>query len=472
MISSGRKIGLARVMLTTAAWLASPAITVLLFLILYNNLVQGWLILAFLLVLNVALVILAGRSPRPAWVVSYARAGSVCAVAILATFLAVEALFPVMLPREYAQVRELAKGVSGDSQQDLQWFTVVFTNGETSAVEPAAAVKGREDGPVAWHRPGEMFQYHGYEPNEKFRYLNLVRWNARGYFDNDYEYRKPGSICRIVIIGDSYVEAVQVPLRSTFHKVLERSLNRHPTAGQEPLRRFEVIALGSAGTGQENHLTALREEAVLYDPDIVAVTLCQNDFCDDDPALRKERTLAMGDVTTEFRSLARHGYWALGFAVRRLNEFQMNRIKISPELLQWSGNEVPRIERAWHRTLETIRAQRDFCASRGIQFVLVYLGSELELKHALDPSGTLGGLRSMHRLDDEFGWDMARSVNRVKRYCEENDIPLISLLEPLASAQRATGKAAFGDHYSIFGHEVAAAALEAGLTGPISKAAK
>jgi hypothetical protein len=459
-----------RMLSASAAWLAPPAMTIALFLVLYNNLNQGWSILALLLLLNVALVIVIRWQSLAGWAGSSVTAGSVCAIAALATVMGVEVLFPVLLPREYAQVRELAKGVKGGSERDLEWFTVVFTNGETSEVQPAVAGRGSEEAPIAWHRSGQVFQYHGYEPNEKFRYLNLVRWNQRGYFDKDYPYAKPAHVFRIVFIGDSFVEAVQVPLRSTFHKVLEDSLNRVSTSDQAPIRGFDVIALGSSGTGQENHLSVLRDEAVLYDPDIVVSTLCQNDFCDDDPALRKERTLAMGDVTTEFRSLARHGYWAMGFAVRRFNEFQMNRIKISPELLQWSAASVPRIEQAWHRTLETIRAQSDFCRSRGIQFALVYLGSELEVKHALDPQGTSAALRRMHRLDDTFGWDMSRSLNRVKSYCEDHGIPMISLPEPLAHAQKQTGKAVFGDHYSIFGHEIAAAALEAGLTPLIAKA--
>jgi hypothetical protein len=280
---------------------------------------------------------------------------------------------------------------------------------------------------------------------------------------------KPSGVCRIVFIGDSFLEAIQVPLRATFHKVLEQSLNRRPGTGETSGPKFEVIALGHSGTGQASHLAVLKHEAVAYDPDIVVVTLCHNDFCDDDQTLARERTLAMGDVTTEFRSLVRHGYFALGFAVRRFNEFQTNRLKISPELLQWSAQKVPRIERAWHQTLEMIRGQRDFCRSRGVEFVLVYLGSELEVKHALDPDGTLLALRRMHPLDDGLTWDMSRSVDRVRRFCEKHDIDMISLLEPLFNAQRATGKAVFGDHYSMFGHEVVASALETGLIHSIAR---
>ncbi len=45
------------------------------------------------------------------------------------------------------------------------------------------------------------------------------------------------------------------------------------------------------------------------------------------------------------------------------------------------------------------------------------------------------------------------------RYCDENDILFISLLEPLIDAQKDTGRQVFGDHYTMFGHEVAAQVL-------------
>jgi hypothetical protein len=44
---------------------------------------------------------------------------------------------------------------------------------------------------------------------------------------------------------------------------------------------------------------------------------------------------------------------------------------------------------------------------------------------------------------------------------------MISLLEPLAVYQRKTGKLVFGDHYTMFGHEVAARVLEAGLRSTV-----
>lgn len=429
----------------------------ILFLVLYNNLAYGTLILVILILLNAA-VLAIPNARRPRVAVSWAKLGSLCTLAVLGAFLAVESLFPAVWPHEYAQVRDLSKVVQRRSKEDLQWFQVVYTNGFDRKVQPAGLRRDQDEVTLSYHKPGAEFEYYGYEPNEKFKYLNIIRWNSRGYFDQEYAFAKPRDVYRMVFIGDSYVESMQVPLNATFHKLLEKNLN-----ARKSTPRFEVIALGTSGTGMESHLKTLTSEAILYQPDAVAIALCGNDFCDDDPDLRRERTLAMGDVTPEFRDLVRHGYAAAAFALRRWNELQMNRIKASPEVLQWSAKDIPRIESGWHHTLETVRAARDFCASHQIRFVLVYVGSEVELKYALDPDRTIAELRKMYTGEPDFLWDMSKSVNRLRDYCAEHNMVLVSLLEPLITAQRQTGKFVFGDHYTLFGHEVAAEALQTAL---------
>jgi hypothetical protein len=382
-----------------------------------------------------------------------------------------EVVFFQFFPGEYARIRDLSKGIKTVSAADMHLFPVVFTNGSDREWRPAVALRDTEREPVRWNTPGSQFEYYGYEPNEKFKYVNIVRWNAHGYFDRDYPYAKPSDVYRIVLVGDSYVESAQVPLARSFHKILERSLNDDAAHRPGVQRRFEVIALGHSGTGHESHYNTLRESAILYHPDAVAATLCTNDFCDDDPALRRERTLAEGDVTPELRGLVRHGFLGLAFALRRYNELLKNQMTISPEFLQWSADSIPRVEAGWNRTLAAVLAERDFCRARGIGYALVYLCSELELKHELDAAGTLSALNRMHGLGNGKSWDLEKSRQRVERFCKEHNIYLIQLLGPLSQGQRETGKLVFGDHFTFFGHEVAAAALKGGLIPVIYGAA-
>jgi lysophospholipase L1-like esterase len=388
-------------------------------------------------------------------------------LAVLCTVLALEMLFPKIMPGDYAGVREMAQGPRDRPKKDLQWFSVVFTNGDQRRYLPAAASPARTERFTAWHVPGKRVEYYGYDPNEKYRYVNIIRWNSHGYFDHDYEYGKRSGVYRILFIGDSYVESTQVPLRRSFHKLLEKSLNESMSATGPSPRRYQIIALGYSGTGQENNYKVLRDEAVLYHPDAVVMTLCTNDFCDDSRGLRVERNLATGQITTRFRDLVRHGYVAGAFILRRFNQLRRDRYSVSPELLQWAARPEPRIESAWDYTLSMVLKSRDFCRSAGIDFVLVYLGSELEVKYALDRKGTTAQLAKIRGPRSAGVWDMARTINRVTSFCREHRITLISLLPSLVHAQKQTGKKVFGDHYTMFGHRVVSKALETGLKSTI-----
>ncbi len=314
---------------------------------------------------------------------------------------------------------------------------------------------------VSWHVPNAWAAYYGFDPNTGTKYANVFKWNSDGYFDHDYARERRKGTNRIVVIGDSYVEAVQVPLSKSFHKLLEWNLN-HVGDGSSD-QRFEVIALGNSGTGQANNLEVLRNQAVKYDPDTVIMTLASNDVCDDDTVLKRDMVLTSGIITPEIRGLAKHNYFSAAFAVRRFQDLRRNQIRMSPELLQWSQADYPRVEEAWNRTLSFVKASSDYCSSRGIRFCLVYLGADLEVRYANDPGGTIARLKAMggpHRYES---WDFTRSVRRVSEYCQDNDIRFVSLLEPLIDAQRETGKNVFGDHYTFFGHAVAAQVIECAL---------
>lgn len=442
-----------------AAFLLFPiVVTGSLFLILYNNIYQGRLILLALMLLNLGFIVIPASRGVMRSALPWARVSSLCLTSGLAALLAVEILFPLILPHEYNKILDLSKSFLRNGESFSAADSVVFDNSDQKMRYSENKSVSEESRFKLWHSPGKAFSYYGYDPNTNTRYINKFHWNSEGYFDHDYSHDRPEGVYRIVVIGDSYVEAAQVPLSRSFHKLVESDLNSGAAAsGIRP--RIEVIALGSSGTGQVEHFKVLRERATLYQPHLVAVALCSNDFCDDDPNLKEELVLSAGGITPSIRRLASHGYFALAFAVRRMEDIRRNRIGVNPELLQWADSKLPRIEEAWARTLETIRASREFCQAQGLTFVLIYLGSDLEVKYAVDPEGTIRRLKEMGGPHKQIRWDMNKSVRRVTSFCEENDIVMISLLEPLVAAQKQTGKQVFGDHYTMFGHQVAAQVL-------------
>jgi hypothetical protein len=432
--------------------------TVPLFLVLYNNCFYGCLSLIGLIALNLIVVVMPRLGFAHPRAISWGSASSFCMIGGLAAILIIETLFPVMLPKEYASVLELSKDLTNPPSGQYANGPVLFDNLD-QRLTGQHGDRHVVDGQLKqWHAPGREFAYYGWDPNARIQYVNLFLWNSLGYFDHDYKHHKEPGVHRIVVIGDSYVEAVQVPLSATFHKLLEASLNA--ATDQASVGKFEVMALGNSGTGQVYHQKVLKEQAIAYQPDTVIVSLCGNDFCDDDPQLKTEFLLSSRSVVhPRFRRLASHGFNALAFAWKRIEDLRKNRVSVSPELLQWSREDIPKVEAAWERTLSSIRGSRDFCRDQGIGFFLVYLGSDLEVKYAIDPQATIARLKAMGGPHEYISWNLGKSHKRVTAFCQENDILLVSLLEPLIAAQKATDHAVFGDHYTMFGHQVAARVL-------------
>src|SRR5262249_13886526 len=81
-------------------------------------------------------------------------------------------------------------------------------------------------------------------PNRRIRLIRkefdvVSAFNSLGLRDREFPFGKPPGTFRILVLGDSYPEGVQVPVEQTFPKQLERML-----ATREPGRPFEVINAG------------------------------------------------------------------------------------------------------------------------------------------------------------------------------------------------------------------------------------
>src|SRR5205823_88894 len=87
-------------------------------------------------------------------------------------------------------------------------------------------------------------------------------------------YKKPPNTFRILVFGDSYVEAFQVALADAFPALLEKQLN-----DQSSSMRFEVLALGQSGFGTTDAYMRYLNFGVEYSPDLVLLAfLTGNDI--------------------------------------------------------------------------------------------------------------------------------------------------------------------------------------------------
>ncbi|PIE31885.1 G-D-S-L family lipolytic protein [candidate division KSB3 bacterium] len=88
--------------------------------------------------------------------------------------------------------------------------------------------------------------------------------------DREHVVEKPPNTIRIAVLGDSYAEALQIPLETAFWKVMEHKLEEQPAfAG----RRVEVINFGVSGDGTAQEFLTLQHYVWKYEPDIVLLAL-------------------------------------------------------------------------------------------------------------------------------------------------------------------------------------------------------
>lgn len=122
-----------------------------------------------------------------------------------------------------------------------------------------------------YHRPG----FHGRYRSLRGEFDTEVTLNSRGLRDREYSISKPPGTFRILVLGDSMVEAAQVALDETFVKLVEQRLNQtngHP---------FEVLNAGVASFSPALEYLFLKTRGLEFQPDVVIVVFFANDVTDD-----------------------------------------------------------------------------------------------------------------------------------------------------------------------------------------------
>jgi hypothetical protein len=103
-----------------------------------------------------------------------------------------------------------------------------------------------------------------------------VAVNSAGFRDREHLIEKPAGTKRIVLLGDSFVEAIQVPFEDSVTVQLENRFKANT----------EVINFGVSGSGTARQYLALREYALRYKPDVVLLFFVGNDISDNSQELQ------------------------------------------------------------------------------------------------------------------------------------------------------------------------------------------
>jgi hypothetical protein len=299
-----------------------------------------------------------------------------------------------------------------------------------------------------------------------------VEFNSLGMRDVEHRQPKPPGTFRILVLGDSFMEALQVPLEASFSRLLEDQLRR--ATGQ----RVEVVSCGVGGWGTDDQLEYLRRYGVRLEPDliIVAMTL-HNDVADnlrerfhtlaDDQVVSRQHTEipAVRFALLKIKDFlaSRSHLTQLLRKFRSLGEIRQSAQQLDAHVLQLFQKEASTtMTRGWQLTAGLLRGVRVEGASVGARTTVVLIPLSVQIYDDV-----------LRRWLVEAGLTLSDiELDRPQRVMHEFEARLGVDVIDLTPAFRATAKGGGrslhvpGDgHWNREGHQVAATVVARELIG-------
>ena len=141
-------------------------------------------------------------------------------------------------------------------------------------------------------------------PNTEIRHTNgldfwnVSRTNSLGFLDREPPNpERAKETCHISMIGDSFVQALQVPIEDKFHVRLEEL-----AASRLPLLDVTTSAFGMGGTSQVQQLPFYDEYARRLHPKLLVLVFVDNDFPGNTPVIGGLRRSGREKLTARRRS--------------------------------------------------------------------------------------------------------------------------------------------------------------------------
>jgi len=326
-------------------------------------------------------------------------------------------------------------------------------------------------------------------PNQQSRWVNEdydveILTNNAGFHDVDHTIEKPEGMYRIVVLGDSYVEALQVSLEEGFTQRLERNLSTWVTG-----RRVEVINLGVSGSGPAQYYRTLDRKGLAYRPDLVLMAvLPDNDFRDSYQELsgavfkpyysiRVDGTLDyippdVSGLGTHLRPLLRRSAF-LHLVRQAVTSMPVENWLANAGLLapagaknQYSAHSM--IPEDWYVyvadppepwpaayrvTLRMIKESSELAARHGAVFLVMLLASPQTVEDRWEEA-----LRRYPGAS-HFTWDFRRPYREISRIGEQSGFKVINLLESFQKdyhESRRSHSWPHDGHWNQDGHRLAA----------------
>lgn len=316
--------------------------------------------------------------------------------------------------------------------------------------------------------------------------------NRYGFRHGGREPRKPAGTFRVAVLGDSFVEALQVPYAESVCAVLEQELTRCPALAE---RAVEVLNFGVSGYGTAQELLMLRHYVWDYEPDVVLLAcFAGNDLRNNSRQLepyqvrpflcREGGAWVWDNAFRQHPDYLRARSAGVQWKVALINRFRV--LQLANELLRrWRqpASERPLTgaagaglnefamapprdaawSEAWAITEQLLRMCRQEAADHDARLFLATIGQDLQVHP--DQAIRAACRRQLQVPDLDY------AERRLKRFGQEQGFPVIDLSAPLRRSAEEQGEFLHGfdqaapgrGHWNAAGHRLAARTIAAAV---------
>ncbi len=322
----------------------------------------------------------------------------------------------------------------------------------------------------------------------------VITINREGFRDVEHPILKPDHTFRIAVLGDSFTEAREVPLKDTYWKLLEGHLGKCMSGNSQ---NVEMINFGVSGYGTAQQLLLLDKHVLKYDPDIILLAIFTgNDIWNNSLELdghERRPYFKLDNGRLVLQKLTRtpwdHNFGFLWADVRR---WVFNRVRIAQAIYQARRHLRFQSKYAKLNVYQQLNYSLDkaiYVAPRDVHWQEAWQvtegliaainekgranGSTLWIATLTNPIQVYPDAAIRSRLTAELGVaDLKYPDRRIARFANVNKIPHVTLLDSLRKYSEEHkinlhgGKSFSGGHWNKFGHQIAAK----GLSTPICEA--
>jgi phosphoribosylanthranilate isomerase len=298
------------------------------------------------------------------------------------------------------------------------------------------------------------------------RFGHIIKTNSVGMRDYDHSLGKSPGVYRILVLGDSFMEANQVKFEDAFVSLLERQL------GGVTGHSIEVVNASVSGWGTDDELMYLMREGLRYRPDLVLVGMTlHNDvqdnqdeefhvFTDGHLQENPRPEMSLGDFALlqmkEFLASHSHLYQVL-LRAKRFSSVQQEGNRLSSHVASLIKKQpTPEVVQAWDMTRHLFRKMKVESLKQGANVAVFLIPlwvqvSEERLKEFL----------TEHQLSiEQIALDQPQSY--MKAIGQEEQIEIIDLLPDFQRAEKEDSQKLYlldDGHWKAEGHRLAASVV-------------